>query len=58
MRFLQALIAASLLITSNWVLAGYEEGKIAFDSGDYQSAAEEWRDAAEKGDARTQSSLH
>ncbi|MGH6883568.1 MAG: hypothetical protein ACREFM_21775 [Hypericibacter sp.] len=53
-----ALIIATLLLS---ILAGtparaesYEAGLAAFDKGDFDTAAKEWRPMAEGGDARAQ----
>lgn len=51
------LFSALLLTASPPVLAQYEEGQKAFDSGDYAAAQAAWQKGAEANDARSQYSL-
>ncbi len=37
--------------------AGYENGLAAYQSGDYETALREWREAAEQGNAKAQNNL-
>jgi len=50
-------IVTLLLTVAGPVLAQYEEGQQAFDSGDYGKAQAAWQKGAEAGDARCQYSL-
>lgn len=57
-RFFRLLVAPVLLLCAAMpVLAQYEEGQKAFDSGDYGQAQSLWQKGADGGDARSQYSL-
>ena len=57
-QFLRFLLFA--LIASSYtspVTAGFFDGNIAYESGNYEEAFRQWRDAASKGDANSMNSL-
>jgi TPR repeat protein len=56
---LTLLIFVMLLIsiTSSTAVAGYEEGKMAAEAGDYETAYQEWLPLGEKGHSRAQYQL-
>jgi hypothetical protein len=51
------LFSTLFLLTASPVLAQYEEGQKAFDSGDYSAAQAAWQMGAEANDAKSQYSL-
>ena len=53
-RLILAAVLASLAFPVN---AGFEEGQIAFDRGDFTVALKEWQPLAEQGDVRAQNEL-
>ncbi len=54
-RFLVAVLATGSLILSATVAAGsYEDGRKAYDAGDFEKAMAVWAPAAESGDADSQ----
>jgi TPR repeat protein len=50
-----AVIALLFSVGSAW--ADYDDGKAAYDRGDYATAIKEWRPLAEQGDANAQINL-
>ena len=54
-RFLLTLVLAIVLSVPAW--AGFDEGRAAYDRGDYETALREWRPLAEQGDANMQAIL-
>lgn len=54
----RAASAALLVVTAcTLAQAGYDEGKAAYNKGDFDAALREWRPLAEQGDARAQKKL-
>ena len=51
------LLAAASLLTSTTAHAGYDEGKSAYNHGDFAQALHEWRPLAEQGNAKAQKRL-
>ena len=51
------LLAAASLLASAAAHAGYDEGKSAYDHGDFAQALHEWRPLAEQGNAKAQKRL-
>ena len=54
---MKKLACTLLLLSSALVQAGFDEGLVAADKGDYQTAFKEWKPLAEQGDASAQYNL-
>ena len=54
---MKKLLCTLLLLTSAFVQAGFDEGLVAANKGDYQTAFKEWKPLAEQGDAAAQYNL-
>jgi len=61
MKFKKILTAITLLIctlgTMSTVNADFNDGWVAYTSGDFKTASKQWRLLAEKGDAKSQTNL-
>ena len=51
---MKKLACTVLLLTSAFVQAGFDEGLVAANKGDYPTAFKEWKPLAEQGDADAQ----
>ena len=56
-RIVLLLLASWFLFGTMSALAGFEEGKVAYDKQDFATALKEWRPLAEQGDAKAQNKL-
>ena len=54
---MKKLLCTVLLLSSALVQAGFDEGLVAADKGDYQTAFKEWKPLAEQGGAAAQYNL-